>query len=411
MPTTRHLLALLLLVSFGASPLLAEVPRKVQSKQDRAYKDAAKELLKLGRFCAKNRAYDEAAVWLELGLELVPADKKLSRELEEVAAEEPTDVRDDFAEDYPEERLEALQECGDALVELIVWLDEEGYDEYASLQRDQLAALFTGEAARFPTLLSPAARTALLGTVDPGGYEWEATFCSKYYDFYTNGDIDTTEDYAQAMDLMYDNYCDIFQYHEAPRQAFPVLLYADQQQFMSLTGMGPNVGGFYDGGKIVGFHGGLRGLSVLEVLFHEGTHQFQGLVLGDNMWGAKTWFIEGLAVYFEASEIRGRKLKTGVIPRERLNSLKRAVRVDAHTSLQELIRLEQYQFTGFHYAHGWALIYFFVHGTTDGRERFKDYFTRVQNGTYEGVSTFEEIFDKPMHEIEEAWKAFVLSLD
>ncbi len=404
----RHGLGIVTLLIFLLAPAQADLPRKIESRQAKAFDDAGDALYKLGRFCVKNRAYDEAREQFELGLELAPEHSKLQKALADLD-DEAGEPKKSFAEKYPEECFEAHRECGDELVELIAFLEEEGYHELASIRRSQLEGLFTAVDARFPTLLSPESRELFIGQ-SREGQEWKLTLCSKYYDFFSNGDAKEVADYAMAMDLMYENYCDIFKYTEMPRAAFPVLLYANQQQFMSATGMGPTTGGFYDGSRIVGFHGGLHGLSVLEVLFHEGTHQFQGLILGQNMWGAQTWFIEGLAVYFEASKIQGKKLKTGQIPRERLNSLKRGLRADAYTSLRDLIRLEQSQFTGYHYAHGWALVYFFVHGAKGGRERFVDYFTRVQNGTYEGVATFEEIFDKPIEEIEAAWKDFVLGL-
>jgi hypothetical protein len=177
---------------------------------------------------------------------------------------------------------------------------------------------------------------------------------------------------------------------------------------MSSTGKGAGVGGFYDGRKIVGFHGKLGGLTTQSVLFHEGTHQFQGLVLGRNMWRAKIWLIEGLAVYFEACKVQGRRLNVK-IPRSRLGAVKRAIRSGSYVPLATLIRMEQRQFGALHYAHAWSLIHFLVNGARGGKKRFIEYWEKTKEGGHDGVTLFEEIFNKPMSEIEAAWKDYVLN--
>jgi hypothetical protein len=207
---------------------------------------------------------------------------------------------------------------------------------------------------------------------------------------------------------MCDEYKRIFAYKPELTRSFPVHLFASQQEFMARTGHGPGVGGFYDGEKIVGFHGNLGSLTPQSVLFHEGTHQFQGLVFGQNMWRAKIWFIEGLAVFFESSTIEGKKLNQQ-IPQQRLMNVKRAIQSGSYVHLAELIRMEQREFGALHYAHAWSLIYFLCNGTKGGLERFKKYFEGVKEGK-EGVKLFEELFDKPIDEIEAAWKAYVLGM-
>ncbi len=257
--------------------------------------------------------------------------------------------------------------------------------------------------------MDPAAREAHLAQQKAAG-GWSVALSTDYYDIYSNGDESEVRRLGQVMDLMFESYKKIFAYKKDLTQPFPIQIYANQNEFMARTGMGPGVGGFYDGEKIVAFHGALGSLSTQEVLFHEGTHQFQGLVFGRRMWSARIWFIEGLAVYFEASEVEGRKLRTSVIPRARLATLKNAMRSGEYVGLSELLRMEQAQFGAFHYAHAWGLIYFLIHGTKGGKERFIEYYERVRDGTYEGVQTFEELFNRPIPEIEEAWKEYILRL-
>lgn len=237
---------------------------------------------------------------------------------------------------------------------------------------------------------------------------WSVAHSSKHYDFFSNGPVDEVKKLASTMDRMCEEYKDIFAYKPELTRSFPVHLFANQQEFMAKTGHGPGVGGFYDGERIVGFHGNLGSLTPQSVLFHEGTHQFQGLVFGQNMWRAKIWFIEGLAVFFESSTIDGKKLNQQ-IPQQRLSNVKRAIQSGSYVHLADLIRMEQREFGAIHYAHAWSLIYFLCNGTKGGLERFKKYFEGVKEGK-EGVKLFEDLFSKPIDEIETAWKAYVLGM-
>ena len=239
---------------------------------------------------------------------------------------------------------------------------------------------------------------------------WKVGWSSKYYDFFSNGSQDEVKEWAAVLDMMCDEYKRIFKFEQEITRPFPVHLYANQQEFMARTGHGAGTGGFYDGKKIVGFHGSLGSLTTLSVLFHEGTHQFQGLVMGQNMWRAKIWLIEGLAVFFEASEAQGKKLNTGAIPASRLANVKRAITSNGYVKLRDLIRMDQAQFGALHYAHAWSLIYFLIHGTKGGKKRFVEYFEQVKAGHEDQVALFEQLFDKPMEEIEAAWKDYVLRL-
>jgi len=240
---------------------------------------------------------------------------------------------------------------------------------------------------------------------------WKVAYSSEYYDFYSNGPEDEVRRLARIMDMMCEEFIDVFHFEEEITRPFPVQLYGSQQEFMSATGHGPGTGGFYDGSRIVGFHGELGSLDTMSVLFHEGTHQFQGLVLGQNMWRAKIWLIEGLAVFFEASEPRGRRLNVGPIPAGRLANVKRAINSGSYVPLRDLIRMDQAQFGALHYAHAWSLIHFLVNGTRGGKKRFIQYWEAIKEGHDDPVGLFEELFDRPMGEIEAAWKEYVRNLD
>jgi uncharacterized protein DUF1570 len=257
--------------------------------------------------------------------------------------------------------------------------------------------------------LSKAERKAQLDQGQQAG-GWKVGVSSKYYDFFSNGKQAEVNKLAKTLDLMCEEFKRIFKFKQEITRPFPVHLYGSKREFMSRTGKGQGVGGFYDGRKIVAFHGTTGSLSTQSTLFHEGTHQFQGLVLGRNMWRAKIWLIEGLAVFFEACQPAGKRMKTNIIPKARLAHVRRAIRSGNYVRLHTLIRMEQRQFGALHYAHAWSLIHFLVHGAKGGKKRFLEYWERTKQGGHDPVKSFEELFNKPIDEIEAAWKAYVLKL-
>ena len=257
--------------------------------------------------------------------------------------------------------------------------------------------------------LTPEQREAGLARGKAEG-SWQVAHASKYYDFFSNGPEEEVRGLARTLDLMCEEFKDVFKFERDITRPFPVHLYGSQQEFMRRTGHGQGTGGFYDGSKIVGFHGNLGSLTTQSVLFHEGTHQFQGLVMGRNMWKAKIWLIEGLAVFFEASKVRGKRLELPVIPAGRLANVRRAIQSGQYVPLRNLIRMEQAQFGALHYAHAWSLIHFLLYGAKGGKKRFVEYWERTKLGSDDPVALFEELFDKPMDEIEAAWKQYVLRL-
>lgn len=256
--------------------------------------------------------------------------------------------------------------------------------------------------------VTPEERKANLDAEKAAG-GWKLAVMSKHYDFFSNGTVEDVNRLAQAMDTMCEEYKKIFAYKDEIGRPFPIWLYADQREFQQKTGKGGGVLGFYDGERIVAFHSNRPGgMGSQNTLFHEGTHQFENLMWGDNMWGAQIWLIEGLAVYFESSELEGKTLRQS-IPYERLRDVQRAITANDYVHLSDLIRMEQAQFGALHYAHAWSLIHFLCWGTKGGKERFKAYCDGVKEGK-DGVKFFEELFNKPIDQIEAAWKDYVRNL-
>ena len=265
------------------------------------------------------------------------------------------------------------------------------------------------EAAARPR--DPAAKSSLVERQrrleERAAGRFQVALASRRYDVLSNGTEAQVRELAAAMDLMGDEYVKIF----APRPEPPALeirLYKDRAEFLAQTKASPSLLGFYDGERIVAYHQDSVE-KTRTTLFHEGTHQFEGLVWGKNLWSNPLWFVEGLAVYFEASRPEGDKLVTGEISKPHLAAVQRALRDLNEIPLASLLHAKQPEFGFAHYAHSWSLIYFLVNGTEGGRGRVRRYFEGLREGK-DGAKLFEDLFKKPLPEIEQAWKEYVRAL-
>lgn len=236
----------------------------------------------------------------------------------------------------------------------------------------------------------------------------------------TNVREEYVRNYARMLELYHARFCRVFQ-NFLPRGGIPksrVTIYANQQEFMSQTGMGPDVGGFYStlGRTVTAYHGRFGDTGTTRtVIAHEGTHQFEDIIVPfDN---CPIWLLEGFAVFFESAYYDGETVRIGTVPQDRLTALKRGIESGDYIPLTELIRCSQAEFTGYHYAHAWSLIYMMVYYNTDARLRrnnqevFSGLFrlARERPVTPEDV---EALFGGPERfaAFEETWKQWVLDL-
>lgn len=208
-----------------------------------------------------------------------------------------------------------------------------------------------------------------------------------------------------------------------------------QKVFMEITGQRPGVGGFYtpgffpageDSRCIVAFHGtfGASG-DTYKVLAHEGTHQLQGRMWTGSFQSRPPWLIEGLAVYFgDGHKIDKSGKFTIGIPRDRLNALRRGFSSNKYIKLRNLLYTPYSQFGGYHYAHGWGLIYWMLHSgekfdfkgrSFDLKKVFGDFFERNLS---QGFSALPGLFGAQSREeymacadkMEGPWKRYLNSL-
>jgi hypothetical protein len=206
---------------------------------------------------------------------------------------------------------------------------------------------------------------------------------TRHFEIQCNSTRHVAEAYAAMMELIRAKLSEMFKSEIKRNLRSAVMIYASQEEFMSLDQqarwMGHGLGGYYypPTQSITTFHGtfGFTG-TTFGVLCHEGTHYYQGLVLQE-FANVPIWFIEGLAVYFGDGSLfdpKKAKITIGQIPRERLAHIQEKMLVKRHTAVERLVSMKRQDgFSGSHYADAWALIYFLVNSGKNGERLLQEY--------------------------------------
>lgn len=174
--------------------------------------------------------------------------------------------------------------------------------------------------------------------------------------------------------------------------------------------------GFFrpDSGEIHAFHGVIPYTgNTVSVLGHEYTHKWTAKVVPDH-GKMPPWIREGLAVYFADGIVVPREGKAQVrqIPRDRLLVIQRAIREGRYIKIRELMTIPQGpQFTGFHYAHAWSVIYMMVNTTKANENIFNKMFSDCITEKFE-VANFEKVCKRigGIEGFEQRWKEWVLNV-
>ena len=171
----------------------------------------------------------------------------------------------------------------------------------------------------------------------------------------------------------------------------------------------------YDGQGSLGRFGGSG--NTRTVIAHEGTHQFEDFLVPFH--NAPIWILEGFAVFFESAyyDPVKKKVKIATIPKDRLAALKRGIAGNTTIPLVQLIRTPQYQFSGYHYAHAWGLIYYILYFNKNDKARkkntklFTDMFMMATSKKVQPADV-EELFGGPekFKEFEIRWKEWIAEL-
>jgi hypothetical protein len=247
-----------------------------------------------------------------------------------------------------------------------------------------------------------------------GSVPWEQRYKletpKKHYILETNVSMPHAKRYADMLDKIYERYCKVFGEPSSSRKCV-VWIHKDQQEFMTMHRTG--AGGFYGGGRVVTYHGkfGTTG-STQTILFHECTHQFHDMVAGIRK--VPIWIAEGLASFFECSEIDEKgNIHVGIVNGDRLDIVQQGVKSGNFIQLSQLIVTPQSRFRGEHYAYAWTLIYFLVYTSKHNQAVFNRYWTDVACGTGDDPRStkFLKVIGIPIEKLQECWKEWVLILD
>jgi hypothetical protein len=245
-----------------------------------------------------------------------------------------------------------------------------------------------------------------------GSVPWEQRHKleTKHYILETNVSMAHAKRYADMLDKIYERYCKVFGDPPSPRKCL-IWIHKDQQEFMAMHRTG--AGGFYGGGRVVTYHGKFGPTGCTQtVLFHECTHQFHDMVAGIRR--VPIWFAEGLASFFECSEIDEKGIiHIGVVNADRLGIVQQGVKTGNMIHLSQLIATPQSRFSGAHYAYAWTLIYFLVYTGKQNRAVFDKYWSEVACGSSDDSRStrFLEVIGIPIDKLEECWKEWVLVLE
>jgi hypothetical protein len=247
-------------------------------------------------------------------------------------------------------------------------------------------------------------------------------YTSKYYRIKTNVKPEYAKRYGKMLDQYFKRFISVFKAF-LPNKRYSkseIWIYASKDEFREATKMAEGVGGFYNtrSKRVTAYHGlfGPTG-NTRVVLVHEGTHQFEDLVLQGNFRNAPIWIIEGLAVFFESARYTGSDVKIGEVPADRLYGLKRGLANNSLIPLRTLIRTPQQQFGGYHYAHAWGLIYMVLYYGKNEKIRkrcqkwFSDLFSAALDGPVSARDVEAGVGGRAgLKELEDQWKAWIKDL-
>jgi hypothetical protein len=188
--------------------------------------------------------------------------------------------------------------------------------------------------------------------------------------------------YGRMMEAFYKRFRRIFGIQRDFR-GLKIKIYGTHQEFMQYERKGGGVGGYFSPGRgVTVYHGRFGGTGTTQtVLTHEGTHYFQSLIFGGSgMFRLPIWLLEGMAVFFEASEYVDGEFIIGVIPQDRLAVLQRGFLSGSYIKFDQLLNTRQGAFRGYHYAHAWAIVYYFLYSSKKNRSKFDAYLQSCKRG-------------------------------
>lgn len=251
------------------------------------------------------------------------------------------------------------------------------------------------------------------------------TYDSERYTIHTNLPVEAVRPLARHMDMLHVEYTRRFRDlvgRVSDRQKQNLYLFASRDDYISQMAefniSAENSGGMF---FVSGDNNGLAtwveersNRSVIQVLQHEGFHQFANKYIGTNL---PVWVNEGLAVYFEQAIMVEGRLRLGIAEPHRIDSIQGAVEDGDAIPILDLITMTSQQWhanmgvsqlANLQYTQSWSICYFLIHGK-DGRYQraFNRYLELVASGR-SSERAFEQAFGTDDYSaLERQWQEFV----
>lgn len=277
-------------------------------------------------------------------------------------------------------------------------------------------------------LLLPASATAQ----SDGVIRFEPTpeltaYRSKHYRIHTNLSQRETVPYGRHMDALFEQYDKRFRGLGAKQiEKMPLYLFKTEQQYDRFL-QEHDIDATHSGGMFFVTHK-LQGLATwtdsrsrhqtLEVLQHEGFHQFAWHAIGPSL---PVWLNEGLAQYFEQAVLdEDGRMSLGLTSRPRIERVQYAIQQNRLLPIDTLTRVTTRQWAdvlrrspdqaNLLYAQAWSLAYFLIHGD-DGQHQPKliDYLKRLSNGERPNDALTMSFGKDGLQPLAGDWQRFALS--
>lgn len=147
------------------------------------------------------------------------------------------------------------------------------------------------------------------------------------------------------------------------------------------------------------------------VLAHEGFHQFLGYELGEQV---PLWLNEGLAQYFETSEMQNGRFQAGLISRRKLAAAQALILSGRAPGLTTMIEMDAptfYANAPVAYPMSWALVYYLLNrdGTSYRSSAFRRYLQDLKLQR-DGVKSFRQRFGTESVSWQHDFEEFLLHL-
>jgi hypothetical protein len=253
-------------------------------------------------------------------------------------------------------------------------------------------------------------------------WEQRRTIETTYYTIYTNLSDACGKKYGKMVDAMWVEFCKVFNYSKTPPEKPKIYICSTYKVLIEVLKKFPNVSSFAapcysPQDKAIFVCHMIQEGGCQSTLLHEGTHQFQDMVL--NHHSIPIWLSEGLACFFGVSQFDEEgKLHIGCIPVDRdLRTVQEAIRTNQYIKLTDLIKMPHDSFYAkqtveLSYNQSWSLIYWIVMSNKNNREIFNRYWERCcKKGDSNDSCGFLEVIGVPIEKVEEHWKEWVLILN